>query len=243
MSAPETQQSTLPEHVDVAPDPERPDCRQDLAHLEYRNRETDETAPYRCGDWRCTCCGHRMKMNLLESVDRILEERPEMSRLLTLTVDPSRVRDRESAHRNIGKAWNRLRNYLRQAHGQFSFVWVREETERGYPHLHILVSRFLPHGDVSAAWTRAGMGDVVDIRAVEARKAGHYIAKYLAKDAMASIPSGVNRYGSSADLELEVRSSGSSSESTPWTLEAEDPVTGVMTEAAPGDFIRRPPPD
>lgn len=223
-------------------DQDRPDCRQDLAHLQYRNRETDETAPYRCGSWECICCGHRMKMNLLESIDRVLEERPELSRLLTLTVDPSRVADRETAHRDIGKAWNRLRSYLKSAHGDFSYIWVREEQENGMPHLHVLVSRYLPQSDVAAAWSRTGMGDIVDIRSVEARKAGHYISKYLAKDAMSSVPSGVHRYGSSSDLDLDVRSSGST-EPTPWTLESEDPVTGVMTEASPADFIRRPPPD
>jgi hypothetical protein len=235
-------QTRLDEHVDLVEDDDRPDCRVDLAHLEYRNRETDETAPYRCGDWRCKCCGHRMKMNLLEELDRVLEERPELSRLLTLTVDPSRVVDRRAAHRDIGKAWNRLRSYLRQAHGRFSYIWVREEQDNGMPHLHVLVSRFLPQSEVAAAWSRTGMGDVVDIRRVEARKAGHYVAKYLAKDAMANLPSGVHRYGSSADLDLEVRG-GSSDDETSWFLATEDPVTGVPTEAGPMDFIRRPPPD
>jgi hypothetical protein len=237
-----TEQSELGDHVDLTGDDERPDCRVDLAHLRYRNRETGDTAPYRCDSWDCRCCGHRMKMNLLEELDRVLEERPELSRLLTLTVDPSRFSGPEAAHRQIGEAWNRLRSYLRQAHGRFSFIWVREEQENGYPHLHVLVSRFLPHGDIAAAWDRAGMGDVVDIRQVEARKAGNYVAKYLAKDAMANLPSGVNRYGSSGDLDLAVRGSSSDS-STSWFIEADDPITGTPTEAAPGDFLRRPPPD
>jgi len=244
-----TEQAELGDHLDLAGDRDRPDCREDLAHLRYRNTETNDTAPYRCGQWECACCGHRMKMNLLESIDRIVEERPELSRLLTLTVDPSRVVDREAAHEEIGEAWNRLKSFLESRYGSFSYIWVREEQENGYPHLHVLVSRFLPHSEVAAAWSRTGMGDVVDLRKVEARKAGHYIAKYLAKDAMATMPSGTHRYGSSADLELSVRSNGSD-DSTDWILEAEDPVTGTVAEAVPGDFIRRkpspdedPPPD
>lgn len=229
----------LGDHVDLAGERERPDCREDLAHLRYRNRETGETAAYRCDSWDCRCCGYRMKMNLLEGIDRAVEERPELSRLLTLTVDPSRVLDREAAHREIGEAWNRLKAALRRSHGSFSHIWVREEQENGMPHLHVLVSRFLPQSEVSAAWSRAGMGSVVDIRKVEARKAGNYIAKYLAKDAMANLPEGVHRYGSSADLELGVRG-GSSEGETAWVLEAMDEVTGVPTEARPGDFIRRP---
>ena len=85
------------------------------------------------------------------------------------------------------------------------------------------------------------MGEVVDIRRVEARKARNYIAKYLAKDAMANMPEGTHRYGSSGDLDLEVRSSSDSSDR--WVLEAEDELTEVHTEASPMDFIRRPPPD
>lgn len=234
-------QTELGEHVDLAGDRERPDCREDLAHLQYRNTETGETAAYRCDSWDCACCGHRMKMNLLEGIDEAVQERPELSRLLTLTVDPSRFVDRRAAHRKIGEGWNRLKAALRSSHGRFSHIWVREEQESGWPHLHVLVSRYLPQSEVEAAWDRAGMGEVVDIRRVEARKAGHYIAKYLAKDAMAFLPSGVHRYGSSADIELGVRGGSSEGESA-WVLEAEDRVTGVVTEACPGDFIRREPP-
>lgn len=234
-------QSQLDEHVDLAGDRDRrPDCRRDLAHLWFENAETGETGEYRCDEWKCLCCGHRMKMNLLEEIDRVVAERPALSRLLTLTVDPARVPDRTAAHREIGEAWNRLKSYLRASHGQFSHIWVREETEQGYPHLHVLVSRFLPQREVAAAWSRTGMGDVVDIRQVNARKAGHYVAKYLAKDAMAYLPSGVHRYGSSADIDLAVRGA-SSEEETAWKLMAEDEVTGVATEACAGDFIRRRP--
>jgi len=237
-------QSTLSQHVDVVPDDDRPDCRRDLAHLRYRNTETGETAGYRCGSWDCKCCGYRMKRNLLEQIDELLDDRPELSRLLTLTVDPSRNPEPGLAHRQIGKAWNRLRSYVQQAYGDFSYVWVREEQESGYPHLHVLVSRFLPQQEVAAAWSRAGMGHIVDIRQVEARKAGNYLAKYLAKDAMANLPSGVHRYGSSTDVELAVRGGGDDDGSPGWTLEARDEIAQVWTEAQPADFIRRePPPD
>lgn len=242
-------QASLPEHVDLGAGPDRPDCREDLAHLRYENVDTGETAPYRCSQWECACCGYRMKMNLLEDIDRVVEDRPELSRLLTLTVDPSRMRDRETAHERIGEAWNRLRTLLTERHGSLSYIWVREEQGNGYPHLHVLVSRFLPQSEVAAAWSRTGMGEIVDIRRVEARQAGHYIAKYLAKDAMAEMPSGVHRYGSSADIALTVRGgSDGDSDSSPWTLRAatELVVRGdtrtVWTDATPGDFIRRPPP-
>jgi len=179
-----------------------------------------------------------MKMNLLEEIDRIVEDRPELSRLLTLTVDPSRFPDPELAHREIGEAWNRLKAALRDEYGRFSYIWVREEQENGYPHLHTLVSRFLPQSEVARLWAGTGMGEIVDIRQVEARKAGNYVAKYLAKDAMVNMPSGVHRYGSSGDLDLDVRGGGSD-DNTPWQLRAYDEILGGWERALPADFIRR----
>jgi hypothetical protein len=184
-----------------------------------------------------------MRMTLLESVDDLLQSRPEMSRLLTLTVDASRW-DREDAHDYIGAAWNRLKANLRASIGSFSYLWVREETDRGQPHLHVLVSRYLPQDRVSDAWARTGMGSIVDIRRVEPRKAGHYLAKYLAKDAMQDMPDGVHRYGSSADIDLEVRGSGGSSDDE-WIVQAKDDAIDKWLPAKGVDYIpdlAEPPP-
>lgn len=247
VSSPETGQTDLARDWGAGPD-ERPDCREDLAHLRYENVETGETGPYRCGQWECKCCGYRMKMNLTEEIDRIIEERPDLGRMLTLTLDPSLFPDREAAHREIGEAWNELRTALKQQYGDFSYIWVREEQENGYPHLHILVSRFLPQDEVARLWEQTGAGEIVDIRQVEARNAGHYIAKYLGKDAMARLPSGVHRYGSSADLDLDVRGGSDGDEDSDWRLAAWSDIAEMWVDAARGDFRRdarrdRPPPD
>jgi hypothetical protein len=188
-----------------------------------------------------------MKMNLLEEIDRITEERPELSRLLTLTVDPARFETPEAAHREIGEAWNQLKAALRSKYGDFTHLWVREEQDNGYPHLHVLVSRYLPQSEVSRLWRLTGAGEIVDIRQVEARKAGHYVAKYLAKDAMASLPSGTHRYGSSADLDPAVRGGDGGDGETGWELAAWSKIAGRWVSAVGGDFRRDPdrdpPPD
>jgi hypothetical protein len=236
-------QTNLARDWDATKDDDPKDCRRDLAHLRYMDARSGETGPYRCDSWDCICCGHRMKMNLLDSLDQLLEDRPELSRLLTLTVDPRRFPDREAAHRDIGRAWNQLRTEIQQRYGDFSYVWIREEQDNGYPHLHVLVSRFLPQHKVASAWDRIGAGKIVDIRQVEARSAGRYIAKYLAKDAMKNLPSGVRRYGSSADVDLEVR--GDSDSDGSWSLVTWDPIVEAFVDATAGDFRRdldRPPP-
>ena len=240
-------QSRLDRDWDCGPDrDDRPDCRRDLAHLQYRS-ETGETAPYRCGSWDCECCGHRLRMSLIEEIERITEERPEMRRFLTLTVDASAPASREQQHEYITDRWNALRTELRDRYPDLSYLWVRHEgDERDRPHLHLLVDRYLPQRELSALAQRVGLGEVVDIRRVDARNAAHYISAYLGRGALSFLPDGARRYGSSADVDLDPRNPGGDSETDEdWSLLTWDPITERMIGASSGDFRRneaRPPP-
>jgi hypothetical protein len=219
--------STSRENGDTGENEEsdRYDCRQLYANFRFEEEaapgEEPRTAEYRCGSWDCYCCGYRMRMNLVEEIERVCTARPEMSRLLTLTLDPANAPDHdEERHRYITERWNALRTRLRREVGDFSFIWVREEHESGIPHLHAIVSRYLPQGAVSKAWSELGGGEVVDIRKVDrVDKAAHYVGKYLTKDAMADLPEGTRRYGSSRDITLAVRGDESDEESEgEWNL-------------------------
>lgn len=242
------QQSQLGDHLDLAGDTDpRPDCREDLQHLRYENTETGETAPYRCGSWDCQTCGHRLRMSLIEEIERITEERPEMRRFLTLTVDESAPVGKERQHEYITDRWNALSTELRDRYPDLSYLWVRHEgDERDRPHLHLLVDRYLPQSELSMLSKRVGLGEIVDIRRVNARNAAHYISAYLGRGALSHLPDGARRYGSSADVDLDPRSS-SSEENTEWILAAYDEYVGKLVSAAPGDFrrdiARKPPPD
>jgi hypothetical protein len=233
--APETRQSSLSEHAsssqspDLRDDGERYDCRE-----VYRNMELEaddgETAGFRCDSWDCYCCAHRMRMNLVESLDRLVEERPELRRLLTLTLDPSNApNDQAEQHRYLTERFNALRTELRDRYDGLSYVWIREEGDAGNPHLHLLVDRYLPQSELSMLSERVGLGEVVDIRRVSARNAARYVTKYLTKGAFAQLPSGANRYGSSADIDLEVRGGGG--DSRDWSLMMDDHQ--ISTENGP----------
>lgn len=222
--------STSPE----TPENGRYDCREVYSNFRFEQVDADRagpdedlpTVPYRCGSWDCYCCGYRMRMNLIEEIARVCRERPEMSRLLTLTLDPAKAPEGdEERHRYITERWNALRTRLRREVGDFSFIWVREEQESGLPHLHVIVSRFLPQSVVSASWADLGGGEVVDIRQVDrVEKAAHYVGKYLTKHAMAELPEGTRRYGSSRDITLAVRGGGEGGEESEgdWRLVLED---------------------
>ena len=226
---------------------DRPDCRQDLAHLRFKS-ESGKEAPYRCGSWDCECCGHRLRMSLIEEIERITEERPEMRRFLSLTVDRRAPATNEEKHEYITDRWNALRTELRDRYEDLSYLWVRHEgDERDRPHLHLLVNRYLPQAELSQLAERVGLGSVVDIRRVDARNAAHYISAYLGRGALSFLPKGSRRYGSSADVDLDPRNPGGDDEepSERWALMAYDDVVDGWVSASPGDFRRsedRPPP-
>lgn len=243
MSA-ESVQSQLEDHLDLAEDDDpRYDCRNVYRNMELENSESGETAPFRCGSWRCYCCAHRMRMNLIEDLERLVEQRPEMRRLLTLTVDgdvPGAPSKKGKQHEYITKRFNALRTELNDNYGNLSYVWIRHEgDENGRPHLHLLVDRYLPQAELSQMTRNVGLGEVVDIRRVNARNAAHYLTSYLGKGALADLPKGLQRYGSSSDISLNVR--GSNGNHPNWRLmmadyvicrrETEEPLRREATRA------------
>lgn len=209
----------------------RYDCRDVYENFRFEEDTTEveeepATAGYRCGSWDCYCCGYRMRMNLVEEIERLVDERPEMRRLLTLTLDPKKLPpemdDDDGITDYLMNTWRKFRVYIRREYGDFSHVWVKEQGEEsGHWHLHVLVSRYLDQEWISDAWSSVGGGRVVDIRRVSrAEKVSHYLGKYLTKDALSDFPGGVRRYGSSEDIDLDVR--GGSDTDTPFRLVMDD---------------------
>jgi hypothetical protein len=220
----ETEQSTLTDHGDLHDrddDPERYDCREVYRNMELES-ESGEIAPFRCNSWDCYCCAHRMRCNLVEELDRLVGERPELRRLLTLTLDPETApADQEAQHRHLTERFNALRTELRDRWPGLSYVWIREEGEAGNPHLHLLVDRYMDQRTLSRLSSRVGLGEVVDIRRVNARNAARYLTKYLTKGAFHDLPDGARRYGSSQDISLDVRGGGDDPDED-WRLMMDD---------------------
>jgi hypothetical protein len=216
-----TEQSDLEDHIDLTEeDRGRYDCRYVYQNMELE-AEDGETAHFRCGSWDCYCCAHRMRMNFIEELERLVDERPELRRFLTLTLDPERAPDDQGEkHRYLTERFNALRTELNDRYDNLSYLWVREEGEGGNPHLHLIVDRYMPQDELSALSRRVGLGEVVDIRRVNARNMAKYLTKYLTKGSMADLPKGARRYGSSQDIDLAVR--GGSGDSRRWDFVLDD---------------------
>jgi hypothetical protein len=175
-----------------------------------------------------------MRMNLIEELERLVEERPELRRFLTLTLDPDEApADTEEQHQYLTDRFNALRTELNDRYDGLSYVWVREEGENDNPHLHLIVDRYLPQSELSTISKRVGLGEVVDIRRVSARNMAKYLTKYLTKGSMATLPKGSRRYGSSADINLSVRGGGG--DGRQWDLMMDD----MVITAADGEPLRR----
>jgi hypothetical protein len=224
----------------------RYDCTSVYSNFYYT--DGDAEAEYRCGSWECYTCGYRMRMNLVEEIERVCEERPQMRRLLTLTLDPAKAPDSsEEKHHYLTQRWNALRTELSDRYGDVSYIWVREEGEEDHPHLHIIVDRYIPQEWLSAVWARLGGGEVVDIRYMDrVEKTAHYVGKYLTKDALSGLPDGIRRYGSSQDIALDVRGDSGDSEPSDWSLVMDDPLTTevgtdepLTRPVAPADFVEQ----
>lgn len=212
----------------------RYDCREVYENMELES-DDGETVGFRCGSWDCYCCAHRMRMNFVEELERLVEERPELRRFLTLTLDPAEApSDTDEQHRYLTERFNALRTELNDYYGDLSYVWVREEGDGDNPHLHLIVDRFIPQGELSMLASRVGLGEIVDIRRVNARNMARYLTKYLTKGSMANLPDGIRRYGSSADIDLDVR--GGDGDSREWDLMMDD----YIITNPDGEPLRRP---
>jgi len=212
-------QTTISEYADTDDDG-RYDCREVYKNMEME-AEDGETAAFRCGSWSCYCCAHRMRMNFIEELERLVEERPGLRRFLTLTLNPDKApADTEEQHSYLTERFNALRTELNDRYDDLSYIWVREEGEGDNPHLHLVVDRYLPQSELSMLADRVGMGEVVNIKRISARNMAKYLTKYLTKGSMANLPKGANRYGSSADIDLEVRGGGGGSRQ--WDLMMDD---------------------
>ncbi|MFZ1085715.1 MAG: hypothetical protein WAN35_12185 [Terracidiphilus sp.] len=122
---------------------------------------------------------------------------------MTLTLDPSKLKKGESAVHHLRKAFNKFREYLRRKYGAPpQFICVLEFTQRGIPHLHILLDRFIEHAWISKTWDNLGGGRIVFIKQVTVRHVARYLSKYLTKELLLSAPKGTRRITNARTIKL-----------------------------------------
>ena len=131
-----------------------------------------------CRRWSCPVCS---KSKIRKLAFGVRTAKP--TRLLTLTVDPSRYETPKAAWESTRKKVPLLVRALRKQFGEVEYLRVTEVTRRGWPHYHLLVrSGFLPHAVVKRLWSEMTGAKIVDLRQVtRSFEAYSYLVKYLSK--------------------------------------------------------------
>jgi len=155
-----------------------------------------------CGSWSCSYCGPRRAKRARRAI-REWAESLCLRYFLTLTLDPSKLDGVESPVPYLRLVFNKFREYLsRRFRVALNFICVLEFTQRGMPHLHILIDRRIKHAWIKKTWDRLGGGRVVFIEQVTVRNVARYLSKYLTKELLLSAPKGTRRITTSRSIKL-----------------------------------------
>jgi len=130
-----------------------------------------------------------------------LAEREQLTRFLTLTLDPSLIEGESVAY--LRGVFNKFRLYLRRKYGTpVKYIAVLEFHKSGIAHLHLLVDRFIPWDWIRQSWSALGGGQVVFIKYVDVHRISRYLSKYLTKELLLSAPKRSRRVTTSRSLHL-----------------------------------------
>jgi hypothetical protein len=155
-----------------------------------------------CGSWTCSYCGPRKAKRAKRAI-RDLAETLGLCYFLTLTIDPSHLREGEDPIKHLQVSFDKFRTYLRRKFGETPvYIRVVEFTQKGLPHYHILTDRYIEQQWISRTWNRLGGGKIVWIRRARIRKIAHYLAKYLTKELLLSAPKGTRRITTARAVKL-----------------------------------------
>lgn len=131
-----------------------------------------------CKRWNCPPCARR-KIKDLAWWTKLASP----NRLLTLTVDPKLHDNPELAWLSTAPKVPEVIRALRKRFGSVEYLRVIEETDKGWPHYHMMVrSGYLPQQVVKREWNLLTGAQIVDVREVKQFfNSYQYLVKYLTK--------------------------------------------------------------
>jgi hypothetical protein len=184
-----------------------------------------------CKRLSCPRCGPRKAKAYRKAIGAAAEAN-RLTRMMTLTLDPAKI-DIPDSVAYLRQCFTKFRVYLHRKFGQaVSFIAVVEEQKNGRAHMHCLVGVFIDQRWISQSWQAVGGGRIVDIRTVDVHRIHAYIAKYLTKEFMLSVPLGKKRISTSRDIRLF-----SKKKSEGWSWRKDDIEECLIN--APGEGVVR----
>jgi hypothetical protein len=161
----------------------------------------------------CERCGPKKARLYRRAIAREAETK-NLTRFLTLTIDPSRVSSADQSVDYIRGCFDKFRTYLKRYLGtRVEYITVLELQKSGMAHLHVLIDRFIPKEWIDTAWNAVG-GGFTWIKYVDVQRVSAYMSKYLTKDLFVGVPSKKKRISTSRGIHLFQKSA-----STGWSYD------------------------
>lgn len=153
-----------------------------------------------CKAYGCPRCRGPKLRQVRNRIAQIATEK-KLTRLATLTLDPSRIPVEIPSHVYLRDCWRKMRVYLARHVGRsIAFISVLELQQSGRAHLHVLVDTYIEQAWLSQSWQAVGGGKIVDIRFVDLHRVVGYLAKYLTKDSFKGLPAGTRIFSTSKGI-------------------------------------------
>ena len=140
-----------------------------------------KTAPFRCRSLRCPDCAPTEARRLADKLGSWAEAL-KLTRFWTFTLDPKMLPElttTEARVKYLRKLWNKFLTALRRDNPGLKLITVLEFHKSGWPHLHVLLDRYLKWDRVQKRWHRYGGGQHVHVKYVDVHRVAAYLSKYL----------------------------------------------------------------
>jgi len=132
----------------------------------------------RCNSWLCDICRKKKSRKFALATEQFFKG----DRVSILSLTMNRSRDISASYAVIKPNWNRLRTFLTRKIGRFKYVQVLEaQPKSGFPHLHVLINKYIPAAVLKKGISASGFGRIYDIKEVNDQGAFAYVRKYLSK--------------------------------------------------------------
>jgi hypothetical protein len=164
---------------------------------------------HRCKSYSCGICGPKKIRQVRKRIVQLAVEHG-LTRFLTLTLDPKKLRGRIGVREKILyllDCWRKMRVYFQRLLGRsLVFVGVLELQGNGNPHLHMLIGSYVRKEWVNRAWQAVGGGSQTRIESADVHRIAAYIAGYMTEDSLCDLPKGTRRFFASRGLAIFQRS-------------------------------------
>ena len=208
-------------------------CPRHVVWIQAKSQSGVKLYPKGCGTYACPVCGPKKAKKLARHLDR--EAGAHGLRIfLTLNMKPKEGASPREETRRLMRGWDNMNRALKHGKMRLNFIWFKDLTKKGTPHLHMLIDSYVHYVFIRRTWRRVvGGGGYWIERAKKIRNVAAYCAKYLLNAlGRATL---LRRWGSCRKIHLLDKSIYESAEIRTWI----EPDTAIIRLMEQGYFASK----